>query len=165
VLINSSGDSVTSVDKTTNGGTASLNYNVGNETGYIIMNYYWNIDGNYTNSTREWYILNSVGTDWSIKNFFDDFSSYLSVGLFGLDNFGKAIIIFIIIFVFVGIMSYKFGLTSTAGIGSLTFGLVLFFDIGLNLLEDINPIGAVPHFLTIFVGVILAGILFREVYK
>jgi len=166
VLRNSSDDSVASNTVSANGGTATVNYNVGNSSANIVMNYWWEINGNYTNGSRQWYVISSAGTDWSISNFFDDFSNYSSgEGLFGLGGFGKAIIVFLIIFVFVGLMSYKFGLVSPAGVASLAFGLVLFFDVGLGLMNEFNPISAVPNFPTIFMGLILAGTLFREVYR
>lgn len=164
-LFNSSSDSVGSNRVSTNGGTSTLNYNVGNTSTYIQMNYYWVIEGNYSNGTRNWYIMSDTGTDWSIRTFFDDFKTYSDTGMFGLDEFGKAIIVFLIVFVFVGIMSFRFGLVSPAGIASLTFGLVLFFDIGLDLMSGFTPIDAVPHFPTIFMGIIMAGILLKEVIR
>jgi len=165
VLFNETGDQVASASSPTAAGTVTKTYDVGNTTDYISMNYYYVIGGNYTNGTKNWYVLSSAGTDWSINHFFTDFTNYSNSGLFGLGDFGKAIIIFLIVFMFVGIMSYKFGLVSPAGISTLTFGIVLFFDVGLNLMADFNPIGAVPHFPTIFIGLILAGTLFREVYR
>lgn len=164
VLINSSNDVVASSSVSDNGGTATTNYNVGNSTSHITMNYYWIIEGNYTNSTRSWYIMSSAGTDLSWKTFFEDFKRYTTDGesLLGLNDFGRGILVFIIIFVFVGIMSFKFGLVSPAGISGLVFSLVLFFDVGLELLP--NPISAVSHFPTIFVGLIMIAIIINEVY-
>ena len=169
VLYNSSGSNVGSAILSANGGTASTNYNVGNTSQHLSMNYYWVIEGNYTNSTRVWHILSASGTDWSIKNFFDDFTTYTTGGLFGMGDFGKGIVVFLIVFLFVGIMSYKFGLVSPAGVASLAFGLILFFDVGLGIIPGpkfgSGLTSAVPNFLTIFTGIILAGILFREVYR
>ena len=170
VLTNSSGSSVASASTSSNGGTATVNYNIGNTTDYIGMNYYWVINGNYTNGSTSWYVLSSSGTDWSIRNFFTDFNNYTSdEGLFGMGNFGKTILVFLIIFMFVGIMSYKFGLVSPAGIAALIFGLVAFFDVGVNLIPDpiftSGAFSAVSNFPTIIMGLILVGILAREVWR
>ena len=162
VLKNESDIAVASNSVSTNGGTATVNYNIGNSTNYLTMDYYWVIAGNYTNGSKNWYVLNSAGTDWSIKIFFEDFQSYIDVGLFGSDNFGKSILIFLIIFTFTGIMSYKYGLISPVGVSTIAFGIVLFLDVGLNMMSDINAIGGVPHFPTIFMAIIMISILFRE---
>ena len=63
------------------------------------------------------------------------------------------------IFIFAGIMSYKFGLTSPAAIFSLVFGLVLLFDVSFGLIPNVNgyPLA------TILVGLLLIGLIFREV--
>jgi len=163
ILINSSGQSVGSNSISANGGTSSLNYNVGNTTDSIRMNYYWVIDSNYTNRTVNWYVLSSAGTDWSIRNFFTDFNIYFDVGLFGMNDFAKRIIIFIIIFTFVGIMSYKFGLVSPVGVSVLAFGLVLFFDTMGMIPSPLQ--NTVDYFPTILMGLIMIGVFFREVYK
>lgn len=163
VLLNSSGDRVDSDTEVTNGGSSEIfAYNVGNDT-YLELNYYWVINGNYTNGTRTWYIVSSTGEDWSILRFFEDFRLYSDSGLFGITAFARGIIIFLIMFVFVGIMSYKFGLTSPAAISSLVFGIVLFFDVGLGLIP--NPINAIPNFPTFFVGLIMVSFIIKEVSR
>jgi len=160
-LVNATG-TLAEVSVSANGGTATTNFDVGNNT-QIIMNYFWVIDGNYTNASISWYVLSSAGTDWSIKTFFDDFNIYLTSGIFGLDEFGRAIIVFLIIFIFVGVMSFKFGITSPVGITSVIFGLVAFFDIGMGIVP--NPVNAIPNFATIFVAIVLTGVLFKEVFR
>ena len=114
------------------------------------------------NATRTWIIFEDVDTGWSIKTFFSDLTTYIDSDMFGLDNFGLAILTFFIIFITTGIMSYKFGISDIKTISVLLFTLVLFFDVGLGLMDGLNPINAVPHFPTIFVGIILLGILIRE---
>jgi len=163
-LTNSSGDYLGGDSDTTNGGTTSLNLDVASNN-QINMNYYWVINGNYTNGTRTWHVLSSAGTDWSISTFFTDLKNYADDGMFGLDNFGLAIITFLTIFIFTGIMSFKFGLVSPAGISSLVFTLTLFFDVGLGLMDNLGLDLAIPHFPTIFMGIVLAGILFKEVIR
>ena len=146
---------------TNNGGGLSNTINVGNYSN-IIMEYYWVINGNYTNGTRFYAILSVEGTDWSIKNFFTSIKSYLTQDIFGLDNFGLAIIIFLFIFVFTGIMSYKFGVTSPAAISALVFSLVLFLDVGLGLLDSLNPVERIPHFPSFAFGLIMIILIIRE---
>ena len=62
-------------------------------------------------------------------------------------------------------MSYKFGITSPAAISAFVFTLVLFLDVGLNMMENLNPVGAIPHFITVLTGIIMVGMVFREVYR
>ena len=163
VLFNSTGSTLDSDTVSTNGGTATTNFDTANNS-RIIMNYFWVIDGNYTNATTSWYVLSTGGTDWSIKTFVDDFNIYLASGLFGLDEFGRAIIVFLIVFIFVGVMSFKFGITSLTGISSLIFALVAFFDVGLGMIP--SPLeGAFPNFPTVVMALIVIGILFREAYR
>jgi len=167
ILVNSSGDNVASSSLSANGGTTGVDYNVGNTTSYISMEYYWVINGNYTNRTDPWPVVSGGGTNYSVSNFFTDFKEYFGeedeVGIFGMGKFGRAIIVFLIIFMFVGIMSYKYGLVSPAGVSTLAFGLVMFFDVGVGIVP--NPVGAVPNFPTIIMGIIMVGILFREVWR
>jgi len=163
VLFNSSGSSVASASTSANGGIASTNYNVGNTTEYITMNYYWVIGGNYTNRTDPWPIIDDGGTEYSIDYFFTDLNNYFDSNLFGMGAFAKGIIVFIIIFFIVGIMSYKFGMVSPAGVSAVIFGVVAFFDVGVGIIP--NPATAVPNFPTIFMGIILVGIMFREIWR
>ena len=163
VLTNSSGSVVGSASTSASGGTASVNYNVGNTTSYILMNHYYVIAGNYTNSTRQWYVFSSAGTEYSILHFFTDFSNYSTDGeLFGMGAFAKGILVFLIIFLFVGIMSYKFGLISPAGISILAFGLTLFFDY-LGFIPRYGS--AVVGFPTIMMGIILLAVMLKEVFR
>ncbi len=146
----------------TNGGTLSTTLNVSDNT-TIIMDYNWLITGNFTNNSRSWFIFNdTLDSDWSIRVFFTDLTLYIDDGLFGLDDFGLAIITFLIIFLFTGLMSARFGLASPAAVTTLMFTLVLFFDVGLGLMDNLNPVGAVPNFPTIIMGIILAGVLIKD---
>ena len=162
ILYNSSGDMVDSDTKNANGGTSTTNYNVGDVTSYIIMKYFWEINGSYTNGTTSWYVLSSAGTEWSIKTFFDDFGNYTESGMFGMGDFAKSILVFLIVFMFVGIMSYRYGLVSSAGVASLAFGLVMFFNY-LDLIP--NPVSAVPYFPTVFMGLVLLAVMIKEVFR
>ncbi len=133
--------------------------NTGDNTD-LIMEVFWTINNNQTNITRIWLVLDTSDEGFSIKTFFDDLSIYLTSGLFGLTNFGLGIIIFMIILITTGIMSFKFGITSPAGISIIVFAMVLFFDVGLGIMP--NPIGAVPNFPSIFVGVVFLGLFLKE---
>ncbi len=162
VLTNNS-DILTSISSTTStGGVVNSDINTG-ENITIVMEAYWIIDGNYTNVTKSWKVRSSGDNTFSILYFFTDLGLYIDSGILGLDNFGLAIITFLIIFIFTGVMSFKFGLRSPEALLGLVFSLVLFLDVGINLIP--NPIGAVPHFPTILIGIILFGIYIREVNR
>ncbi len=60
-------------------------------------------------------------------------------------------------------MSFKFGLVSFAGITSITFLMVAFFDTVLDLVP--TPINAIPNFATVFMGLIMVSVLIREVWR
>jgi len=154
---------VGSTSLATNGGTVGLDIDTGNNETFE-MNYYWVINGTYNNGTTAgWLIFDeTTGSEWSILMIKNFLIIYINSGMFGLDNFGLTIILFLTIFISTGIMSYKFGLTSPAAISVLAFTLILFFDVGLDLMDNINPIPAVPHFPTIFMGLIFAGIFLKE---
>jgi len=138
-----------------------LNYNITNQT-IIYIDYYWLIEGNYTNATRYWVVQNTDYTGWSIKTFFTDLGTYLDSGLFGLDNFGRYLIAFLVIFISVGIMQYKYGVTSQLGITSLIFGIIFFFDVITGILPSIRGIPNLPTFLA---GLILIISIFKEVQR
>jgi hypothetical protein len=118
-----------------------------------------------TNTVSRVYIIRDSGvlTQWSISNFFSHLSTYLSGGIFGLTSFGLGMIIFLIIFIATGVLSFRFGLNSPIAIASIVFALVLFFDVGLGLFP--NPVNAVSNFPSIIIGIITIAIIFREVFK
>ncbi len=146
----------------TNGGTLTTTLNTTDNT-TLIMDYNWLISGNFTNNSRTWLVYNdTLDDDWSIKTFANHLVLYIDDGLFGLENFGLAIITFLTIFIFTGIMSIRYGLVSPEAISALMFTLVLFFDTGLGLMINLNPVGAISNFPTIIMGIILLGILMRK---
>ena len=146
-------------DSSTISGTASsVTYNVINQT-IIYMDYSWIINGNASVGSKYWVITNTQLTSWSIKTFFTDFNTYLSSGMFGLDNFGKYLIVFLILFISVGIMSYKYGLTSPITLVSMSFAIIFFFDIVVGLIPEIRGIN---HLLTYIAGIALVGLVIRE---
>ncbi len=145
---------------TSSGGFVDSVWNTGSNT-QLIFDCYFVVDGTYGNITKYYYVYDSSGDGWSIKNFGRDLVSYADDGIFGLTNFGLSLIIFLIIFGVTGIMAYKYSFSSPAMIVTIIFLQVLFFDFALGLIP--NPIGAIPHFPTFFIGLILAGLFFREV--
>ena len=143
-----------------NGGFLSSNLNTGlNST--ITMNYFWVINGNYNNATVIWGVIDLSDNTFSISQFFTDFRSYFTLGFFGLDDVGLGLITFFAIFIITGVMSYKFGINSHAAIMAFIFSLTMFFDLGLGLVP--NPIGAIPHAPTFFIGIIMVAMVFREI--
>ena len=163
VLRDENGNILATNSSANNGGTVSINNNTGNLSN-IIMDYFWIIDGNVSNATSSWVIISSEGTQWSIKVFFSDLDVYLTSGMFGLDNFGLAVISFMSIFIFAGIMSFKFGLRSPQAIAFLIGGMVVFLDVGTDLLDNLNPT-PVPFFPTIIVIMALIGIYTKEALR
>lgn len=160
VLRNGSGSLIGSNSSTLGtGGTVSLQRTTGANTS-ISMDYYWIVNGTYTNATRVWLVVEGFDDGWSLKNFFDDLKNYTDEEIFGLNEFSRTLIIFVIIFIIIGTLSYTTGVYSPAAIlVELTF-LVAFFDFGLELIP--NPVNAVPHFPTILISLIMVGFLIMD---
>ncbi len=144
------------------GGFLSVTLDTGSNTD-IVMELFWTITGNQTNVTRTWLVFNLDNEGFSILTFFNDLSRFLNSGLFGLTSFGLGIIIFMILILVTGTVSLKFGITDPTAITLIVFSLVFFFDVTLGIMP--NPVNAVNNFVTIFVGVILLGMLVREAVK
>lgn len=158
-LYNSTGSALASNSSTTNGGVINLVQSTGNLSS-VRMNYFWVINGTYTNGTKIWDINDGSQTQWSIKNFGQDLKLYLAGGgLFGMTTTGLNIAIFLFIFLTAGIVSLKFGFDNlTAVVGTMVL-LSWFFD-GLGLITYINPL---PAFATsIVMSLILVGVIFWE---
>lgn len=151
------------------GSNVSTVFNTVNYT-FIKINYYWYVGGNLTTGSHVWIVASDAGSGFSIANFITNLKQYLnsssdSDGLFGLTintstgNFSLAIIIFLVIFSFAGIMSFKYGLTAPSAVAFIIFSGVLLFDVGLGLMPRIIGI---PHFVTLFVGIIMVALFLRE---
>jgi len=147
----------------TEGTQLSLNYNTKNET-IIYMDYYWLISGNYTNSSIYWIVHNTQYDSYSLKTFFTDLDSYIDSGIFGLDNFGRNLIVFIILFLTIGILSYKYGVSAPLGLSAIIFLVVFFFDVTTGLIPTMTLMGReVQNFPTFITGLILALLVLNEV--
>jgi hypothetical protein len=153
------GTVITGGNTGTEGTNLTLNYNTTNQS-IVYIDYYWTIAGNTTNATRYWIVQNTDYTGYSIKTFFTDLNSYLLTGIFGLDAFGRILIVFLIIFISSGILSYKYGMTNPLAVSSLTFSIVFFFDVVVNLIPDIRGISNLPTFIS---GVVLILTIINEV--
>lgn len=124
----------------------------------INMDYWWNIDGNYTNLTRTWNVVSTYTGDLSIKNFFNDFASYAAVGFgAGYNSFGGIIISLAILVVVVGGLSLAFGIYSPLGIMGLSFAVIF-------LLETVNILPPLirKYLLTAILGIILVAYFIKE---
>jgi len=80
--------------------------------------------------------------------------------MFGIDNFGRSLIVFLILFLSVGIMSYKYGFTSPIAISTLVFAIIFFFDIVVDIIPEIRGI---DNLLTYLSALVLVIVIFREV--
>lgn len=94
--------------------------------------------------------------------FFEDLNSYVDSGLFGLDTFGKYLIVYLILFLTVGIMSYKYGLSSSMSLSVLVFGVIYFFDVVIGLIPEIR---GVEHLLTYLSALIIVVSIVMEVQR
>lgn len=159
-LVNSTGQSFGSVSSTVGtGGTISLqNIDTGNSS-QISMLLFWEINGTFSNTTRVWQVVKGGDSSFSILNFFTDLSTYISSGLFGLKDFGLRVIVFLAIFLFAGVLSFKFGLTSPTSIAGLMTAGIGFFDVALNLVPNPTPIANFP---TIVMVILTIALAFRE---
>ena len=144
------------------GGVVSLSKNTASNTSFIL-NYYWTINNTNTSASRNWLIINTDDTGYSIANLLSNFNTYRASGLFGIDDFGVGILSFILILLITGIIKSRYSIADEAVIVGIIFSLVALFDISFGLIP--NPIGAVPHFPTIFMGIIFLGFMFKEVYQ
>ncbi len=151
-------------DTTSTSGTAlTKSYNTNNQT-KVYLDYFWKVNSTYTNGTKLWIVYNTENTQWSISTFFTDLTLYLDSGFFGIDDFGRYLIIFIIIFFTVGIMSFKFGFTSPMTISVMTFLIVFFFDVVVGIIPQLSLFSGtqVPYLLTFLTGLIAVMAILRE---
>ncbi|MCK9371135.1 hypothetical protein M0R04_14580 [Candidatus Dojkabacteria bacterium] len=125
VLYNSSGGVITSNSSTSaTGGFLSSYINTGQNNSLIRMEYYFAVNGSYNNYSTYWGVRDY--TSGSIDGFFRRLGNYLNAhtdstgkkyGPFGIDSFGIGIFIFAAIFISMGVLSYKYGVTSSIAVG------------------------------------------------
>lgn len=159
-LLDENGSVITSVNSTvTSGGTVQVTQNTGTYKS-ITMQYFFIVNGTTTTYYADYNIFNTIYQSWSIKNFFNDLDSYLDSGIFGLDDFGLNIIIYLVIFLSVGIMSYKYGVNNPAVFSIILFAIVYFFDVAVDIIPE--PFG-VKNLFTVIVALIAIAVSIREV--
>ena len=160
------GDGVPIGESTSNTANTTI-YETINVSDYssINMSYYWIINGTITTGTLEWNVFNSNNeTSWSISNFFTDLITYIDVGggngIFGINQGSVNFLVFIFIFLSVGMVSYKFGVRSPMIVGGMVFGLVILFNVAIPLISVRG--GGIPYFPTIFVGAVEIALVIWE---
>ena len=144
----------------TNGGTVFVLHNTSNNT-RIIMTFFWTIDGNVSIGSTFWTVLDSSGTGFGLTTFFSHLGEYLDTEMFGLNSNSMVILIYIIIFIAVGIMSFKYGMTSPATISLVIFGLVFLFESHLGWIPSISGFPV----LTILFALVSIGLILKEGLK
>lgn len=136
------------------GCSASLNTTTGNFT-EINMVYFWKANDTFGNGTRRWTVLETSSFEGSFTYFKRDLASLGG----GLDDFTKALITMFIVLIVVGSLTFISGQTSPLAILGEIFATVFL----LNRLDLVpTPIGAIPNFIVIIVGVIFVGYALRE---
>lgn len=162
-ITNQDGDLISSNSSTSSfGGVLQNNVSTGSNESFI-MNYYWVVNGTTITASRSWLIIDLSGAGFSIANLVSRFSSYASLGFFGIDDFGIGLICFILILAVTGTIRVTHGISDVAVLVGIMFSLVALLDVSFSLIP--NPVGAIPHFPTILMGVIFSGFLYKEVFN
>jgi len=156
-LTGDNGVQIGTVSSTSNGGLVGLTFNTSNNN-TIIMDRWYVINGTTHSATQYWAVISEFGSDHSVKNFFTDLDSYMDSGMFGLESFGFKLIVFFGMFIFIGVMSFKYGLQNEGILSILVFGVVFWVDYGLDLIPTVV---GMPYFPTFIVGLITLGVLTR----
>lgn len=152
-----------------NGGIVSVNnVNITNSS-TITMTYLYEIDTSESDceqvtGTRVWITQTTTGTEYSISQLATDFNSYVSIGLFGFDDFGKTLISVVVLVLMVGGLSRRYGIANEATIMGILFGTVFILDVGLNFIPKIQIAGisSIDYFFTYITFIMLIGVLIRE---
>lgn len=159
----SNGTIISGGTTSTSGTQLTLDYDV-NNLSIIYLDYFWKLDGVYTNLTTSWKIYNTLNTQWSIKAFFTDLNTYLDSGIFGLDNFGRYILIFLLIFLPFGIVTYKFGINNPVMVTFILFAIIFFLDVVEGLIPTITFLNdsQVPYVFTFLAALIMVIMIIKE---
>ena len=150
----------------TQGDLITINYNTTNQT-RIFLDYYWVVNETYTNGTMDWKVYNTGYTQWSIKTFFVDLNLYLDSGIFGIDNFGRYLLIFLTLLITSGILGYKFGMNSPLFISGIIFFIIFFMDVAAGIIPPITVMNGreIPFILTFASGLIFLISILWEVNR
>jgi len=172
VLKNNLGQTLGSDTDSGNTGTSTVTINTGTNV-TVTMNAFWLINGTYTNVSRTWVIINSADTEYSILNFFNRLAFYINSsdsdtdGIYGLENqagnnFNIAILLFFVVFLSAGFISYKYGLSSPFAVMGFVFAFTFLLDVTFGLIP--RPLNNYP-IATIVIGVVLIGAGLREMSR
>lgn len=158
-ITNNSGSIIISNYSSTDGGTLISNISTGLNKSFTMFAYY-DVNGTILSTSKMWLIANSSGDEWSIKYLFNDLKSYTDTRIFGLDSFGVTLIVFLIIFLGSGIISYNFGLYSPAAVSGIIFAETFLFDGVLGLIK--YPFGVTLPIATIVMALVFFGLAVKE---
>lgn len=145
---------------TSSGGTISIqDFNVSNGSA-IVMTPYYTIDSvKYTLQPRFWYLQSSEGREFSLYQWFGDFTTYTSTGtsVLGFNDFGKLLLTALVLILLVGGLSQRYGLQSESAITGIIFSVIFFLEYTLEWIPLITtPLGTLPRgTLTIVSAIIL----------
>jgi len=160
-LYNSTGVAVASDSDTTNGGSTSVNYNVGNSTKITIVAFW---TSNNTNNTvsYSWIVIETGDTDYSLLHFSEDLKTYIASGMFGLTTgFALNLICFVIILITTGVLSYKYSINNPFIISVIAAVLVAVLELGLGLIQMGE--GKIP--LTLWAALVVIGVGIKEAFS
>lgn len=161
-LQNSTGTVFNTTSASTDGGSLQVTKNTDESNTDLVLNYYYVVNATYQNFTRRWTVYDSSLTGYSITNFASNLNTHLDSGIFGATDVTKALLSFIFIFIATGLMSLQFGkVKSYATLMAFLFSLVLFLDVGIGLLPNVNG----NHFITILMGILAVGVIIKEATK
>ena len=151
------------------GGIVSFGANTFNSSA-IIMDYYYVVNSTAVNRTSIFFqVEQTEGNEFSIFRFFTDINLYMDENMFGImgdsgtDYFGKALVVFLLLVLSVGALSYRYGIQSEQAILGFMMGIVLFIN-QLDFLDtptfiDVISIG---DLLVYIVGMILVVTIMKE---
>lgn len=156
-LTNQDGALLDSTSASASGGTVFILHDTSNDT-TITMTFFWTVEGNVSIGSTFWTVVDSSGTGWGLTTFFTHLTAYLDTEMFGLNSNSMVILIYIIIFITVGVMSFKYGIRSPAAISVMIFGLVFLFEVHLNWIPSVSGFPIV----TILFAIMSIALILKE---
>jgi len=134
--------------------------------GSIIMDYYYIINSTYINGSTTWKVYKT--SDYSISFFLTRITTYIASDIFGIlgdDNgyFAKSVISILLIIMFSGIISMRYGIASEQAVSALIF-ITVFFLNWFNFIPTPDSISIINlgDFLVTLTAIIIIASIFRE---
>lgn len=156
LVLNDGTGSLLQTGNVTNIGSSCVSTLVYNVTGVSNVTLVGSVveNGTFTvNFTRAYYVKVVSEGQFSLKNFIDDLSSF---GEAGFNDFTRALISFVVIFVLVVVISKYAGLSNPDGIVLVILGGVLFFSYaGWLYLSFVPDIGNLRQYLIMYLSSLL----------